>query len=56
MRSIVVDPEFVARRTVEAVEHGRHEIFVPRWYRPAAWLQALVPTLLMRRHAPGVRS
>jgi uncharacterized protein len=53
MRSVVVDPEFVARRTVEAVEHKRREIFVPRWYRPAAWLQALAPALLMRRGRRG---
>jgi NAD(P)-dependent dehydrogenase (short-subunit alcohol dehydrogenase family) len=53
MRSVVVDPEFVARRTVEAVEHKRREIFVPRWYRPAAWLQALAPGLLMRRGRHG---
>jgi NAD(P)-dependent dehydrogenase (short-subunit alcohol dehydrogenase family) len=53
MRSLVVDPEFVARRTVEAVEHKRREIFVPRWYRPAAWLQALAPGLLMRRGRRG---
>jgi NAD(P)-dependent dehydrogenase (short-subunit alcohol dehydrogenase family) len=53
MRSLVVDPEFVARRTVDAVEHRRREIFVPRWYRPAAWLQALAPGLLMRRGRRG---
>jgi uncharacterized protein len=49
MRSIVVDPSFVAKRALDAVERGKGEIFVPRWYRPAAWLQALVPGLLMRR-------
>jgi NAD(P)-dependent dehydrogenase (short-subunit alcohol dehydrogenase family) len=52
---LVVGPELVARRTVDAVEHRRHEIFVPRWYRPAAWLQALVPSLLMRRGRLGPR-
>ena len=50
---LVVTPELVARRTVDAVEHHRHEIFVPRWYRPAAWLQALAPGLLMRRGRLG---
>ena len=55
LRAIVVDPAFVARRTVDAVEHGRHEIVVPRWYRPAMWVQALAPGLLMRRRLPGVR-
>jgi NAD(P)-dependent dehydrogenase (short-subunit alcohol dehydrogenase family) len=56
LRSIVVDPAFVARRTVEAIEHGRREIVVPRWYRPVMWLQALAPGLLMRRGLPGVRA
>jgi NAD(P)-dependent dehydrogenase (short-subunit alcohol dehydrogenase family) len=53
---LVARPELVARRTLDAVEHRRSEIYVPRWYRPAAWLQALVPGLLMRRsgwRAPG---
>jgi uncharacterized protein len=46
---LVVDPPFVARRTLDAVERERHEIYVPRWYRPAAWLQTLSPGLLTRR-------
>ena len=46
---LVVDAQFVARRTLDAVERKRHEIYVPRWYRPAAWLQALAPALLTRR-------
>ena len=45
---IVADPGLVARRTVDAVERGRGEIVVPRFYRPAAWLQALAPGLLTR--------
>jgi NAD(P)-dependent dehydrogenase (short-subunit alcohol dehydrogenase family) len=55
MRSLVVDPPFVAKRILDAVERGKREIFVPRWYRPAAWLQALAPGLLMRRGRLGVR-
>jgi NAD(P)-dependent dehydrogenase (short-subunit alcohol dehydrogenase family) len=51
---LVVDPPFVARRTVDALERRRHEIYVPRWYRPAGWLQALAPGLMTRRPAlPG---
>ena len=51
---LVVDPSFVARRTVDALGRRRHEIYVPRWYRPAAWLQALTPGLMTRRPAlPG---
>ena len=43
---LVVDPPFVARRIVEAVERGRREVYVPRWYRPAAVAYALAPRLL----------
>jgi hypothetical protein len=42
----VVDPPFVAKRIVDAVAHDRREIFVPRWYRPFAWGQALAPGLV----------
>jgi NAD(P)-dependent dehydrogenase (short-subunit alcohol dehydrogenase family) len=45
---LVVTPAFVARRIAEAVERERREIVVPRWYRPAAWLQALAPGLFVR--------
>jgi NAD(P)-dependent dehydrogenase (short-subunit alcohol dehydrogenase family) len=45
---IVVDPELVADRIVGAIEHDRREIFVPRWYRPFAWGQALAPGLASR--------
>jgi uncharacterized protein len=48
---MVVTPELVARRIVAAVEHGRREIVVPRWYRPAAWAQALAPGALARARA-----
>ena len=36
-------PELVAARILDAVEHDRREIIVPRWYRPVAWAQALTP-------------
>jgi NAD(P)-dependent dehydrogenase (short-subunit alcohol dehydrogenase family) len=42
-RFVVVDPPFVAERILDAVAKDKREIFVPRWYRPFAWLQALVP-------------
>jgi uncharacterized protein len=45
---IVLTPELVARRIVEAVERGRREIVVPRWYAPAAWAQSLVPGAVAR--------
>jgi NAD(P)-dependent dehydrogenase (short-subunit alcohol dehydrogenase family) len=45
---LVVDPPFVAQRILEAVEKDKREIVVPRWYRPAAWFQALLPATLAR--------
>jgi short-subunit dehydrogenase len=56
LRLVVVDPPLVVARILDAVERRRHEIFVPRWYRVVAWLQALAPTLLIRRSLPGVRA
>jgi NAD(P)-dependent dehydrogenase (short-subunit alcohol dehydrogenase family) len=44
--SLVAEPRLVARRLLEAVDHDRREIFVPRWYRPLAWLEGLVPGLV----------
>jgi hypothetical protein len=48
LRLLVVDPPFVAGRIIEAIEKDRREIVVPRWYRPAGVLQALVPGLFAR--------
>jgi NAD(P)-dependent dehydrogenase (short-subunit alcohol dehydrogenase family) len=48
LRLLVVDPPFVAARILHAMETNRHEIVVPRWYRPAGWLQTLAPGLLVR--------
>ena len=45
---LVARPELVARRTMAALDRGRREIVVPRWYRPAGWAQALAPGLLAR--------
>ena len=42
----VAQPSLVAQRLLDAVDHDRREIFVPRWYRPAAWLEGLVPGLV----------
>jgi NAD(P)-dependent dehydrogenase (short-subunit alcohol dehydrogenase family) len=44
----VVEPEYVARRVVRAVEGNRPEIFVPGWYRVPAWAQSLAPGLVSR--------
>jgi len=40
---VVVDPPLVVDRLLAAVERNRPEIVVPRWYRPAAWVQAIAP-------------
>jgi uncharacterized protein len=48
---LVVDPPFVVERVLAAVDHDRREITVPRWYRPAAWAQALAPGALATARA-----
>jgi uncharacterized protein len=47
-RRAVVGPELVAERLVNAVEEGKRELFVPRWYRVFALAQALAPGLVAR--------
>jgi short-subunit dehydrogenase len=47
-RRSVIGPELVAERLANAVESGKREIFVPRWYRVFAIAQALVPGLVAR--------
>jgi short-subunit dehydrogenase len=44
----VVEPTYVARRVVRAVERNRPEIFAPGWYRVPAWAQSLAPGLISR--------
>ena len=39
----MVEPELVATRLVDAVESGKREFFVPRWYRIFALAQAVFP-------------
>ena len=43
---LVVDPPLVVSRLLDAVDKDKREITVPRWYRPAAWLQAVAPGLV----------
>jgi uncharacterized protein len=52
-RRAVIGPELVAERIADAVEQGRREIFVPRWYRVFALAQALAPGLVARLVARG---
>jgi short-subunit dehydrogenase len=44
----VIGPELVATRLVDAVESGKRELFVPRWYRAFAVAQAVAPSLVAR--------
>ena len=48
LRRLVIEPELVARRVLDAVDRDLREIHVPRWYRGASLLQALAPGLLAR--------
>ena len=48
LRHIVVRPELVAERVLDALDTGRQEIFVPWWYRGAAVVEALAPGLVGR--------
>lgn len=45
---LVVDPPFVVDRIMGAIAHDKREITVPRWYAPAAWVQALFPGFIAR--------
>jgi NAD(P)-dependent dehydrogenase (short-subunit alcohol dehydrogenase family) len=45
---LVVEPKLVVDRLLAAVESDKREIFVPRWYRPAGWVQALCPGTVAR--------
>ena len=47
-RRLIVGPELVATRIAKAVESGKREVFVPRWYRLFAVAQALFPGLIAR--------
>jgi short-subunit dehydrogenase len=50
-KAIVIEPHVVVERLLDAVDRDKREIFVPRWYRPAAWLQALAPGLVANASA-----
>jgi NAD(P)-dependent dehydrogenase (short-subunit alcohol dehydrogenase family) len=44
----VVEPDYVARRIVRAIERNQPEIFVPGWYRVPVLAQWLAPGLVSR--------
>jgi short-subunit dehydrogenase len=41
-----VSPEEVAAAVVDVIEHDKHEVYVPRWFRPAVVVRHLVPRML----------
>ena len=51
LHRLVADPALVVERVLGAVDRGKREIVVPRWYRPAAWVQALAPGALASARA-----
>jgi hypothetical protein len=44
----IVEPEYVARRIVRAIERNRPELYVPGWYRIPVAVQWLAPGLVSR--------
>ena len=55
LSTLVVEPELVAERVLAALDRGRGEVFVPRWYRIAPLAQALAPGLVARVASRGIR-
>jgi short-subunit dehydrogenase len=47
-RRAVIRPEEIARQVMRALERGKGEMFVPRWYRVFALAQAIAPGALAR--------
>jgi NAD(P)-dependent dehydrogenase (short-subunit alcohol dehydrogenase family) len=52
---LVVDPPLVVERLLDAVDKGKREVVVPRWYAPAAWVQALLPGAVARAQVSARR-
>ena len=44
----IIGPERIARSIMAAIRHDRRESFVPWFYRPVAWTQALLPGTMAR--------
>jgi uncharacterized protein len=54
-QAIVIEPEEVAKRVVDAVVNDRGELFVPRYYRVATLAQTLAPGLVAHAQKRGLR-
>ena len=55
LHRLVIDPQLVVERLLGAVDKGKREIVVPRWYRPAGWAQALAPGAIASARARTTR-
>jgi NAD(P)-dependent dehydrogenase (short-subunit alcohol dehydrogenase family) len=44
----IIGPERIARSILAAVRRDRRESYVPWWYRPLAWLQSILPSLVAK--------
>ena len=51
LHRLVADPPLVVARLLDAVDKDKREVYVPRWYRPFGWVQALVPGLVANARA-----
>jgi len=56
LHRLVIEPPLVVERLLGAVDKGKREIVVPRWYRPAAWVQAVAPGAVASARARTSRS
>jgi NAD(P)-dependent dehydrogenase (short-subunit alcohol dehydrogenase family) len=56
LHRLIIEPPLVVERLLGAVDKGKREIVVPRWYRPAAWVQALAPGAVASARARTSRS
>jgi short-subunit dehydrogenase len=48
LRRLVIEPDAVARAVLNAIDHDRPEVFVPRVFRIASIAQALLPRIVGR--------
>lgn len=48
VRRLVIGPDQVASHVLKTIRRNKRETFIPRWYRAAAFAQALAPGLMAR--------
>jgi 3-oxoacyl-[acyl-carrier protein] reductase len=51
-----VSAEKVADAVVDAIEHGKREVYVPKWFQPAVVVRHLVPPMFRRGTASSFRN